>query len=169
MTLLGENVSVTHAEQTYVAENGSLELLVTAEGRMPSVFAVTNTADTDAGYTVTFGYPLGHMENPDTLPMGTVTITRNAGDGEYYFDYMATRTGILCLQFDSSEQWCYTVDNLTSMQYGDTQYSDSDSVQTRVEMLVFAGTMLQIRVNTYNPETPWEAPEGTVTFSVSVR
>lgn len=161
MTLLGENVSVFHAEQTYVAENGSLELLVTAEGRMPSVFAITNTADTDASYTVTFAYPLGHMENPDTLPMGTVTVTRKAGDGEYYLEFVPEENGNLLLLFEDSN-WYYIIDNLDRMQYGDTQYGDSDS--GFVWIYLVAGEKIQLRVNTYNLETPWEAPEGTVTF-----
>ena len=163
--LKASNVSVSHNGQEYVPDSGSIVFPVVAAGRMPAVFAITNTGTADAVFAVTFTYPVGHMENPASLTLGTNTLTQVAGGMDYYYTFTAVRDGQLILTFDAAAQWLYAVDNTTQFVYGDTQYSDSDPLICETTITVAKGDVISIRVNTYDAENMFETPEGTVVFT----
>ena len=166
-TLTGDAVRVAHNGVEYSPNGGQITFDVVAAGRMPAVFAVTNTGTENAEYTVTLAYPLGHMENPDTLALGTNLVERQAGKFDYCLNFTAPRAGKLVLTFPEDSQWLYMVNNLTQYVYGDIQYSDSDPLMAVAEIAVNAGDLVQVRVNTYDSETPWETPAGTVSFDAA--
>ena len=166
LTLTGENVKVGHNGAEYTPASGKITFTVTAEGRSPAVFAITNNADKDASYEVVFTYPVGHEENPASLLLGTNTLTQKAGSSDYYYTFTAPRAGTLTLRFDPAAQWVYAVDNLTQEIYNDTQWSDSDPLVAETTVTVKARDVIRVRVNTYDTANMFEAPAGTVVFEV---
>lgn len=166
-SLNAENVAVSHNDTDYTPAAGLIQFPVVAAGRMPAIFGIENTGTEDAEFSVVLSYPVGHIENPDNLVLGTTQLTREAGKFDYCLRFTAPRAGKLVFTFDAASQWMYTVDNLTQMVYGDTQYSDSDPLVTVAEVTVAAGDVVQLRVNTYDSENPWETPAGTVSFDAA--
>ena len=66
--------------------------------------------------------------------------------------------GDLIITISGADQWAYQVINMTSWQYGDTQWSDSDPVVNPTVITVAAGDEIVIMVNGYDAEAPWAAP-----------
>ena len=64
--------------------------------------------------------------------------------------------------------WSYTINNMTTCQYGDTQWSDSDPVVNPAEIAVAAGDEIQVIVNTYDPADRWNNPAGEITFTAEL-
>lgn len=166
VTATGENMQISHNGVDYTSENGEISFAAVAAGRTPAVFAITNTGTENGAYEVVFTYPIGHSENPDQLLLGTNTLTQTAGATDYYYTFTAPKAGTLTLTFDSTAQWLYAVDNLTQGTYGDTQWSDSDPQVAETTITVKAKDVIQVRVNTYDAANVFEAPAGTVVFTV---
>ena len=165
LNLTASNVKISHNGAEFTPESEKISFVMTAEGRAPAIFAITNTGTADAVYQVSFAYPVGHMENPDKLILGTNTVTREAGDQNYYYSFTAVRAGTLTLSFDGNAQWLYTVDNMTQGIYGDTQWSDSDPLMAEMTITVAKGDVIRVQVNTYDAANMFETPAGTVTFT----
>lgn len=166
--LTGEDVAVTHGGVTYIPKDGQILFRVTAESRMPAQFAIENRGAEDGEYEVTLSYLVGHRMNPDVLALGSSFVNQAAGADEYCFNYVAPKAGQLTLSFSKEAQWCYTVDNLTQQIYGETFFSDSEPAANTAVVEVAEGDEIQLRVNTYDPNAPWEAPAGSVEFAVTL-
>ena len=70
--------------------------------------------------------------------------------------------------FSSSDNnWTYTINNMTTGAYGETQWNDSDPVVNPATITVAEGDEIQVIVNTYNPADMWSTPAGTVTFNLA--
>ena len=164
LSINGTDVTVAHNGVSYTPDGGVITFPVVTEGRNPAKFAITNHGSEAAAYDVTFTYPVGHMENPAALVLGTNTVTRAAGASDYYYTFTAPRDGTLTFTFDSNAQWVYTVNNLTQGVYGDSQWSDSEPVQPETTVSVLAGDCIVIHVNTYDAANMFESPAGTVVF-----
>jgi len=164
LMMTGSDVTVAHNDTTYMPEDGQIRFPVIAEGRNPARFAITNTGSTAGEYEVVFTYPVGHMENPAALVLGSNTLTQIAGASDYYYSFTAPRAGTVTFTFDSNAQWVYAIDNVTQGIYGDTQWSDSDPLQVQTVLNVEAGDEITIRVNTYDAANMLENPAGTVVF-----
>lgn len=145
--------------------NGELQGIVTAFGRMPYVFAISNETDVAAEYEIKFVIPKGTMDNPAELVIGANEVSISAGSQGYFFTWIATGTGKLTLTIATDAGWVYSVNNLTTYVYGDTQWSDSDPVVNPAVIDVNAGDEIQIMVNTYDPADPWAAPAGILTVT----
>ena len=63
--------------------------------------------------------------------------------------------------------WTYVINNMTTYQYGDTQWSDSDPVVAVATVEVEKGDEIRIMVNTYNPADEWNNPAGELTIKAS--
>ncbi len=164
-SLKTSNAVVAHNGQEYSGEN--ITFSIVCQGRDPGVFAITNPGEEDGTYKVTLSYPLGWMENPAPLVIGTNTLTQQAGAMDYYYSFTTAKAGKLTLTFDETAQWTYCVNNLTQGIYGDTQWSDSDPLVSSTEIAVQKGDQIQIAVNTYDKDNMFENPEGTVVFHAS--
>lgn len=111
---------------------------------------------------------IGEMNRPAQLQLGENKAIRAEGDGSYYYTWTAPSDGVLTLGISSTTGgWVYTINNLTSYAYDDTQWSDSDPVVNPAVIEVAAGDELQIVVNTYDPSDYWTTPAGTVTVTAS--
>ena len=166
MTISGEGeFSAIIEGETVVAVDGVIEATYPAQGMgrpMPSVFAIIG----DGEFTVSAAYPVGHMENPATawLTDNEVSI---AADGQgYYFEYIADYTGNLIVTISGEENWMYAVHNLSTYNYSDTMWSDDEVVVNPYTVAVEEGDEIQIIVNGFDPENPWEAPAADLTVTL---
>ena len=165
MSAVGEGVTLEHNGTTYTLTAEAQEFAcVQASFWDPCAFVITNDGEADATCTLTVNYPLGSMDNPAQLEMGANTFTAEEGSQGYYYTWTAEEAGTLTIEMPSDMGWVYVINNMTTYVYGDTQWSDSDPVANPAEIEVAAGDELQIMVNTYDPENPWTAPAGELTF-----
>lgn len=153
--------NVIYNGETIAAVDGKVEIVAVSAGFFapPSRFAI----DTVGEYTITLIIPEGAMENPAELVIGENSAEIAANAQGYYYTWTAAEEGTLKITM-TSENWSYTINNMTTYQYGDTQCSDSDPVVNPAEIAVAAGDEIQVIVNTYDPAA-WETPEGTITFT----
>ncbi len=161
-TLNAADVTVSHNGTEYSGEE--ISFTAVSQGRDPAVFAITNNSAENAWYEAVFTYPLGWMENPAQLVLGTNTLTQPAAAPNYYYTFTAPKPGTLSLIFDEEAQWTYAVNNLTQGTYGDTQWSDSDPLVCRTQVAVKKNDVIQVLVNTYDKDNFFETPAGTVVF-----
>ena len=161
MSAAGEGVSLEHNGTTYALTAEAVEFACVQAGMWsPSIFVLTNAGEADATCMLTVSYPMGTMDNPAALEMGDNAVTLEAGSQGYYFTWTAEAEGTLYILMPEDMDWTYVVNNMTTYQYGDTQWSDSDPVVNPAEIAVAAGDELQIMVNTYDPTNPWNTPAG---------
>ena len=164
MNLMAENATVVCDGNALTATDGVFTYTFPAgfgPMSMPSVIAITNNAEEDATYTVSFEYPEGHMENPKYAEVGenTATVTPNG----FYFEYVADSFGKLIFTIDENcTNWFYVMNNTTSSSYGDNHASDDEEVVSSDFIIVAPGDTVQIIVGTA------DYTEGDVAFALSV-
>lgn len=165
LSLTGEDVTVLYGNMSYTPAEGNIRFQF-ADEESQTVFGIRNEGEENASYEVELLYPVGHNNNPDTLILGNNTVTQSKpGKDDYCYTFTAPRDGMLILTFDENAQWLYTVNNLTSGECGDTQYSDLEEPQPKTSLSVQAGDEIQIMVNTYDKDDPWSTPAGQVVFT----
>ncbi len=166
LTVAGENAYVLYNGTKYNA--GEAVALASANPRMPVTFVIGNAGETEATYSAVVAYPEGHMENPKVITAGTHSTVICEGTQGYFYTIKVPTAGEMVFDISATEDgWMYVINNMTTYQYGDTQWSDSEPVATTSKVAVAAGDVIQIIVNTYDPTNPWNAPAGTVDFTVS--
>jgi len=164
MTITGTGAyNVTYNGETIAAVDGVVSTAVASSNpRMPVVFAI----DTVGEYTISFAYPAGSQSNPATLVMGENTASIEAGSQGYYYNWTAEQDGTLTITMPAGD-WTYVINNLTSGVYGDTQWSDSDPVVNPAEVEVKAGDMIEIIVNSYDPNNMWSNPAADLVITAA--
>ena len=167
------NAGATFYFQTYgsgmvLTINGvEYGILTSANPRMPAAFSITNNEEYAKSYTLVLTYPVGSMNNPEAITeLGDATATLAAGSQGYYYTWTAPATGYFSFKI-YSENWFYVINNMTTYAYGDNQWSDSDPVVNPTVIFVNEGDVIQIIVNTYDPEDEWNAPAGTLEFNTA--
>lgn len=154
----GLTLTVTDAEGNVV----STQTLPTSWGRMPVYFTVD--CETAGTYTLTLTYPLGSMQNPDTLleEGNTVEVPADSWDG-YILSWTAPADGLLTVTVEG-DNWTYVVNNMTTYRYGDNKYgfAGDSNVET---VQVAAGDEIWVQVNTMDEN--YGNPGGTLTVSMS--
>ena len=153
---------------------GGMELAIgngeaVALAGMSYAFSITNSGAEAADYVLTVSHPVGSMNNPAVLVEGSNVSTHAAGSQGYYYTYTAPAEGTLSLTFfaNSETGWTYVVNNMTTYAYGETQWSDSDPVVNPAEIAVSAGDVIEVMVNTYDAEDPYNAPAGEMEIVAS--
>ena len=146
--------------------NGTSQGILTGSRWEPAKFTLVNDTAAEVTYELKIVVPTGSMENPAELVMGANTATIAAGAQGYFYTWTAEKDGTLTITMPTGS-WTYTINNMTSYAYGDTQWSDSDPVVNPAKVEVKAGDELQIIVNTYDPANPWAAPAGTLTITAA--
>jgi len=169
MTINGSKVKVVHNGTTYTASNGKVTLeCVQTSMWEPCLFAITNTGASAINYSVSVAYPLGYMDNPATLVMGSNSAPCKKDGNGYFYTWTAPKDGTLTITMTSSN-WMYTMNNMTQALYGEQQYSDSKPVVNPGTISVSAGDVIEVQVNTYNPDAPYSAPAGNVIFTAQFK
>ncbi len=132
----------------------------------PVIFCLSNATGEDASYTLNFIFPAGSSMNPAELLLGenTAQVAANSSDG-YIYNWVATGNGELTIAMEGTG-WSYTISNLTSGIYGDTHLFDDETVVDSETVTVAEGDLLQVVVNTYDPES-FSTPAGSIIFTAS--
>ena len=169
MTLSGENVSVNHNGTDYTPVEGVITLdCKGASETEPPVFAITNTGTQEETFAVTFGYPLGHSENPEILTLGKTEVTLAEGNAEgRFFTWTAEASGSFTVTMTDGAHWQYALSNVTGGISGEHHTSGDDPVRLTETIAVSAGDTVRIMVNTYDPANPYAPPAGTVIFTTA--
>lgn len=167
-TVTGENFTVAHNGVNYsTANTGSVSFTVYQESMFkPAQFVITNNGSAEATCKVSFAYPVGSSNNPTELVLNkkNVASIEEGNDQGYYFTYIADYTGTLILEFSSDTgNWMYTVNNMTTYVYGDTQRSDSVPVVNPYSIDVTEGDEIQITVSGYDPTGAVSYPTAEIT------
>ena len=114
-------------------------------------------------------YPVGSMMNPAALAEGVNNAEIAEGNDQgYFYNWTAPAAGTLVLTMPEGN-WQYVANNLTTYAYGDMQWSDSDPVVNPGYVLVEAGDQIEVIVNNYDPENPFVAPAGTLSFTAEFK
>ena len=164
---VGEYVYGFMGDATMVLTANDEDTSITAGNRMmgvPNSFTINNTEEDPYIYELVLSYPVGHASNPDTLVMGENTADIAAGTQGYYYTWTATADGTLTITMPAGN-WYYTINNMTTYIYGESQYSNSDPVVNPAVIEVKAGNVIEIIVNTYDPMNPYNAPAGTLVIT----
>ena len=166
MTVTGATgYEILVGEESTVDTEGVVTMdVVCASPRDPFTFAVVNKTEADVEYTIVFTYPEGSSENPYVATLYDNNVSVEAGDSDgYYMTYTADYTGTLLVTIRTEAVgWTYTINNMTTYVYGDTQWSDSDPVVNPAEIEVTQDDEIQIIVNTYDPAAEWNSPAGEI-------
>jgi hypothetical protein len=170
--------SVTvHAGKTYnfaayvsgmeMTINGEVYGTLNGSRWMPATFTITNDGAEAATYELKIYYPAGTQMNPAQLVIGNNTAVIAEGNNQgYFFTYTATETGALVITMPAGD-WMYVINNMTTYQYGDMQWSDSDPVVNPAVVSVNEGDVLEIMVNSYDPANQWSNPAANITFTAA--
>ena len=152
-------------------ENGVITYAMPAGHPMmtpPAVISLTNTSDAAVESVMSFAYPVGNMANPAELKLYANTASIEAGNTQgYWFTWTAPAAGELIVTMPGGN-WTYAINNMTSYVYGDTQWSDSEPVVDTAVVAVAKGDVLEIMVNTYDPNS-WENPAGDIVIDVAFK
>ncbi len=130
----------------------------------PAIVGITNSGDKAKSFSVDLTFPLGHPENPAKLVLGenVAHVPADSWDG-YNFTWTATANGQLTLAM-TGDLWVYTVNNLTTGEYGNMCYNDTDEPVCHVN--VSKGDQIQVSIGTFNPED-YSAPAADILFTAS--
>lgn len=150
MALTGEAVSVTYGETEYEPENGQIVIRLGDEETARMV--ITNKAEADAEYTLTFTYPLGTERNPVALILGENSYEAAEESNGCHFSWTADVDGELTIAAAEGTVWTYTIEDLTN---AEAEAVTGSELSQMVE--VTAGDELRICIEA----------EGQLTFTAS--
>ncbi|MBQ8279943.1 MAG: hypothetical protein IJZ23_08910 [Roseburia sp.] len=155
--------------EVYTTTGSAIEVSLPNPGRMATVFGLHNTSGTASTYTLSFAYPEGTVNNPETISVGTYSQSYAEGADCYYYQWTATANGSMTFDISATTSvgWQYAVNNETTYAYGDTHWSDDSTVVSSETITVSEGDVIVIMVGTYDPADMWANPAGTVDFTVS--
>ncbi len=123
-------------------------------------FALTNCSGSIQIYTVSFEIPVGTLNNPDKLTMGSHTVSVTADGSGYVYQWTASADGVLTLQMEGSN-WYYQLYNLDSYKVSEGNSTDSGENPGTIE--VKAGQVVKITINSGNGKA------ASVTFTASLK
>lgn len=170
MTINDTNACVFVGGTKHVAWDGPLTVTLptSMNPRMPIAVFIQNSGSEAATFDIAFSYAEGHMENPQVVTEdGEYNMDIAAGSQGYFITYTAQSSGTLNVAIASENGWSYTINNLTAGTYGDVKNSVDNANEAEATIEVSAGDEIQIIVNTYNADEPYNAPEGTVGVNIS--
>ncbi|MBQ3195510.1 MAG: dockerin type I repeat-containing protein [Clostridia bacterium] len=148
---------------TATAGDFSEEILVT---ELFQDYSFTNSGTESVILHLEFTSPAGLMDNPIELVMGENLVEVAEGGQGMFYTWTASAAGTLKVEMPAGD-WLYVINNLTTYIYGDYQYSDSDPVVSTATIEVAAGDEIQLMFNTYDPASPFTAPAGQLSVTVS--
>ncbi len=135
--------------------------------REPNLIAVTNRGEEAKSFTLCFDYPVGHPMNPAELSLGenTAVVAADNRNG-YIYNYTASEYGTLTIKMNG-EGWQYMMNNLTYGTYGDLYDFTQEPSGSAGVIAVRPGDVVEIMVNTFDPDDIWKTPAGEVELTAS--
>ena len=133
----------------------------------PTTISFTNNGEWPSNYEISVSYPVGDYNNPEVLELGVAgSQDFLQGDYDYYLTWTAEEDGVFTfsiLEDESVGGWFYYIENSTTYVYGDWHYFDDEPAVASDSMLVSAGDVIIVAINTYDPEM-WGNGDGTVAY-----
>jgi len=155
-------------------------IIEVSEGDELQIFAVTyDPADmwnAPAG-TINVNAGFGKLYDsayPGPAELGENTAVIEEGSQGWYYKWVVTEKGTVTITMNSADGWMYSVsktpadiEDYSNYYYGDTHWSDDETVVASESIEVEAGDVVTIMVNTYDPANAWTAPAGSVNWTLS--
>lgn len=130
-------------------------------GAMTSL-TIVNNGEEDKAFSISYAYPVGDLNNPDTVEAGDHTIALEE-NSEYYYNWTAPDDGEMTFTMNSESGWQYTVNPMSG---GENHYCDDDPVVTSETLRVSKGEEVMIVVANYDP-TAWPYPAVELDFTIA--
>lgn len=185
----GASYMIMYCRQPYYPETESgdntASLTMVSGADMFSVYN-SGTESVVVYMSLTAGPPVdntGTVDNPETVTLAAnmfggvgayVSKDLDAGNQGYYYTCIVPSDGLLSVGVDAVDAdyndigWMYSVNNMTTYQYGDNHFSD-DEEPVYYELLdVSAGDEIVVFVSTYDPNNMFANPAGTVSVNFSL-
>jgi hypothetical protein len=163
LTIEGKYSYIVFNGEVYLPENGVLTFpLVYGSNDVssPCSLYIGNFGYEDASYTVKLSSIPGTQNCPETLPMGTFTVTTREGDDQgYYFRYIADKDGYLVVTFED-----INIDKDCQISvYNHNTYVYSVDINTEVFVEVFEGDEVEVVIAVMDDSNTFPAAEVTIT------
>ena len=143
-----QDLTLVVNDTEYTANANGVITLVTPEAdpRNPVNMRFITTAESAKNYTLSFVYPLGHLENPGQLLVGAnqVNVPEGSDDG-YYLTWTAPDTGVLTVQVAEADVNLANV-GITNMTTYDTVNLWDSGLVNPLTMEVSAGQEIRLNV-----------------------
>lgn len=124
--------------------------------------------------TLNFPDPIELVANPYSGALGAYVTEELAASNEgYYYSVTAPQTGVITVDISAFDAdfndigWMFFVNNVTAEKYGSYNYSDDENSVNSINVPVTAGDELLIFATTYNPQSPWNNPAGSIGVNLS--
>ena len=163
LTIEGKYSYIVFNGEVYLPENGVLTFpLVYGNNDVssPCSLYIGNFGYEDAAYTVKLSSIPGTQNCPETLPMGTFTVTTREGDDQgYYFRYIADKDGYLVVTFED-----INIDKDCQISvYNHNSYVYSVDINTEVFVEVFEGDEVEVVIAVMDDSNTFPAAQVTIT------
>ena len=149
MEVLAEgSVTVTYNGESFATVDGSVTIPGISGSRFePVPVILTNYGAETKSVTVRFTYPIGNPANPEFLDKMGEHFAAVAGDGNaYFYNWTTLADGQFTITMPGDD-WTYTINNLTTAQYGDL-HSSADGSEPSLTLNLAAGDTLEIIIST---------------------
>ena len=158
------NAMVEYDGVLYMPDNtGSIMVEFPKTGTEVLECIVYNGAASQMNYAVRFATgEMGTAANPETLTMGSHSVSFSSGDDAYYFKYVAEARGTLVFTFETDVDGWYLINN-NILRYTTTPG------QNTYRLAVRAGMAVSISMCTFDPVNYQGVPEGTIDFTVEFK
>lgn len=154
------NAFVEYDGKIFTADStGSIMVEFPENGSGSLQFVLYNTAEKSTAYYVQFGSGnVGSASNPETLTMGSHSVTINSGDEAYYFKFVAESRGTLVFTFETDvDAWYLINNNILRYTYAG---------QNTYRLAVREGMTVSLAMCTFDPANSKVNPEGVIDFTV---
>ena len=158
------NAMVEYDGVLYMPDNtGSIMVEFPKTGTEALECIVYNGAASQMNYAVRFATgEIGTAANPETLTMGSHSVSFSSGDDAYYFKYVAEARGTLVFTFETDVDAWYLINN-NILRYTTTPG------QNTYRLAVRAGMVVSLSMCTFDPVNYQGVPEGTIDFTVEFK
>ena len=158
------NAMVEYDGVLYMPDNtGSIMVEFPKTGTEALECIVYNGAASQMNYAVRFATgEMGTAANPETLTMGSHSVSFSSGDDAYYFKYVAEARGTLVFTFETDVDGWYLINN-NILRYTTTPG------QNTYRLAVRAGMVVSLSMCTFDPVNYQGVPEGTIDFTVEFK
>lgn len=158
------NAMVEYDGVLYMPDNtGSIMVEFPKTGTEALECIVYNGAASQMNYAVRFATgEIGTAANPETLTMGSHSVSFSSGDDAYYFKYVAEARGTLVFTFETDVDAWYLINN-NILRYTTTPG------QNTYRLAVREGMAVSISMCTFDPVNYQGVPEGTIDFTVEFK
>lgn len=158
------NAAVVYDGVRYTADAaGNITVKFPAEGSGNLQYKVYNTGTAQSNLMMQFSSgEVGTAANPESIGTGSFQMVQDETGGDiYYYEFVADARGTLVITFETDVDAIYLINN-SILKY-------THMGQNTYRLAVREGQVVSLAVNTYDPDDPRVAPEGTVDFTLEFR